>query len=278
VEILKRDLNKILPGKSIDRVKIIDFDKKIEPKNLSLKLKGGKIEKVERRQKIIIFDLDNGDFLATHLKMTGQYVFKPKRGKSVFGGHGISGVEQVRNKYTHIVIYFKDDSALYYNDLRKFGWLKLVDKKELNKLLADFGIEPLSNDFEFDYFKRILKKYPKQKIKLILMDQKRIAGIGNIYAAEILFVSKVMPDRPAGKLTEKEKRSIYNNIKRILLDSIKYGSTAENYYKNSNQTGGYGDRLKVYGRKGEKCVKCGSILKNMRLGSRSTVYCPNCQI
>jgi formamidopyrimidine-DNA glycosylase len=258
-------------------VKIIDFDKKIEPENLRLKLKNGKIEKVGRRQKIIIFNLDNGDFLATHLKMTGQYVFKPKQGKSIFGGHGISGVEKAQNKYTHVVFYFKDDSELYYNDLRKFGWLKLLDKKELDKLLTYFGIEPLSNDFGCDHFKKILKKYPKKKIKLILMDQKRIAGIGNIYAAEILFASKVMPDRPAEKLTEKEKRSIYNNIKRILSDSIKAGGTAENHYKNSNQTGAYRDKLKVYGRKGEKCVRCGSKLKNMRLGGRSSVYCPNCQ-
>jgi len=277
VEILKRDLQKVLPGKVIEQVKIIDFAKKIEPTNLGSKLKGKKIKKVRRRQKMIIFDLDDGNFLVTHLKMTGQYVFEPKQGRLVFGGHGVPGLAKVPNKFTHAIFYFKNDGRLYYSDLRKFGWLKLVNKEILKDIFSKFGIEPLTRRFTFQYFKVLLEKYPRKHIKLVLMDQSKIAGIGNIYAAEILFASKVKPDRPAGKLTEKEKQDIYRNIKRILSDSIKYRSTAENTYPDSKKTGGYINKLKVYRREGDKCLTCGAILKRMKNAGRSTVYCPDCQ-
>jgi len=277
VEILKRDLEKVLPGKVIEKVKIIDFAKKIEPKNLSSKLKGKKIKKVWRRQKMIIFDLDDGNFLVTHLKMTGQYVFEPKQGKLIFGGHGVPGVEKVPNKFTHAIFYLENDGILYYSDLRKFGWLKLIDKKDLEQTFEKFGIEPLTKDFSLGYFKSLLEKYPKKHIKLILMDQAKIAGLGNIYAAEVLFASKVRPNRPAGKLTETEIKAIYNNIKRILSDSIKLRSTAENTYPNSKNIGGYTKKLKIYRREGQKCVRCKAELKRMKNGGRSTVYCPICQ-
>jgi len=277
VEILKRDLQKVLPGKVIDKVKIIDFAKKIEPKNLTTKLKGKKIKKVWRRQKMIIFDLDDNKYLVTHLKMTGQYVFAPKSGQLIFGGHGVPGIEKVPNKFTHAVFYLKNDGILYYSDLRKFGWIRLMNKKNLEKVFEKFGIEPLTSDFTFKYFNSLLEKYPKKHVKLVLLDQSKIAGLGNIYAAEILFASKVRPNRPAGKLTEKERKAIFNNIKRILSDSIKHRSTAENTYPNSKKVGGFTKKLKVYRREGEKCMRCKVELKRMKNGGRSTVYCPICQ-
>ncbi len=277
VEILKRDLQKVLPGKMIEKVKIIDFAKKIEPKNLSSKLKGKKIKKVWRRQKMIIFDLDDNNYLVTHLKMTGQYVFAPKTGKLIFGGHGVPGVEKVPNKFTHAIFYLKNDGILYFSDLRKFGWIKLIDRKDLEQVFEKFGIEPLTGEFTLKYFRSLLAKYPKKHIKLILLDQSKIAGLGNIYAAEILFASKVRPDRAAGMLSDKEAKSIFNNIKRILADSIKNRSTAENTYPNSKKVGGYTKKLKVYRREGEKCMRCNAELKRMKNGGRSTVYCPICQ-
>ncbi|MFZ5365631.1 MAG: bifunctional DNA-formamidopyrimidine glycosylase/DNA-(apurinic or apyrimidinic site) lyase [Patescibacteria group bacterium] len=277
IEVLKNSLKNVLPGKIIDWVKIIDFIKKIEPKNLPAKLKGQKVIKVSRRQKMIIFELSGGNYLVTHLKMTGQYVFKSTAGQLFFGGHGQPGIDTVPNKYTRVIFYLKNDGILYYGDLRKFGWLKLLDENGLAELSGQFGVEPLSRNFSRQYFNLILERYSRKKIKLILMDQFMISGIGNIYAAEILFKSGVRPDRPAGRLSEKEKNAIFHQIKRILTDSIKLGGTAVNTYPNSNSTGGFNKKLRVYDREGQPCFRCKARLRRVKFGGRSTVYCPECQ-
>ncbi len=279
VETIKRDLNKKIRGKQIAEI-ITDTPKMFTPR-FSLarkKLIGGKIKDVERRAKLLIIKINKDLFLLIHLKMTGQLVYSPKKGKIVVGGHPITGVRDLPNKFTHVSFYFKDDSVLYFNDVRKFGYMKLVDRGDLEKILEDFGIEPLSGQFSLEKFKQILKKRKKSKIKQVLMDQKLLAGIGNIYADESLFAAGIRPMRRAGKISDKEAKKLYENIKKILKKAIeRRGTSFSNYVDSEGKKGNFVPLLKVYGRGGEKCKKCGHVLKKTKVGGRGTVYCSFCQ-
>ncbi|HUT21942.1 MAG TPA: DNA-formamidopyrimidine glycosylase [Candidatus Bipolaricaulota bacterium] len=277
VEVLKSELSKVLLGKIIRRVEVLDFKKKISPKDLAAKLKNKKISKVWRRQKKLIFDLAGGLSLISHLKMTGQYVFVSKNGKLIFGGHGIPGVEKVPNKFTRVIFNFGNGEELFYNDVRKFGWLNLVDEKALKNILNEVGAEPLSKEFTFEYFSKVLKEFPRKKIKALLLDQNAVAGIGNIYSDEICFAAKVRPDRAVGKLTSKEAKKLFENIKKILSEAIEDKGTSQNNYSRSNKTGEYEKKLKVYGRVGQKCRREGAVLIKMKIAGRTSVFCPVCQ-
>ncbi len=227
----------------------------LHKKIIGKKIGGRKIVGLRRRAKILIIDFDDGSSLIFHLKLTGQLIFNGKP-----------------SPYTRKVFNFDDGSRLIFNDVRKFGWWKEV--KETKKMEEEFGPEPL--EINFKNFKKLLKKRPNSKIKPLLMDQKFIAGIGNIYSDEILFAAKVAPLRLTKRLTEKETGDIFKNIKKILKAAIQHqGSSVEYYLDACGRPGNYVKYHKVYHR--EKCFLCGAKIKKIKISGRSSHFCPGCQ-
>jgi formamidopyrimidine-DNA glycosylase len=221
------------------------------------KLDGKKITGLRRRGKILMIDFTDGSSLVIHLKLTGQLIFNGKP-----------------SPHTRKVFYFSEGSQLIFNDTRKFGWWKKV--RNTRQIESQLGPEAL--EIDLPTFKNNLKKHPQAKIKPLLMDQKFIAGLGNIYSDEILFTAKIHPLRQVKTLGDKEIKQIYQNIKKILLRAIQYRGTTEQYYRDAcGQKGNYQQQLKVYQREGEKCSCCGTIIKRIKLAGRSAHFCPRCQ-
>jgi len=221
------------------------------------KLKGKEIIGLRRRAKILMIDFDDGSSLIFHLKMTGQLIFNQKP-----------------SPYTRKVFIFDDNSKLFFNDKRKFGWHRKV--KNTKKIEEKFGPEAL--EINLKIFNNFLKKRPNAKIKNLLMDQTFIAGIGNIYSDEILFASKVRPLRQVKTLKEEEIKAIYKNIKKILKKAIaENGSSVGDYFDAFGKKGSYAKYHRVYQKHGKECICCRDIIKRIKIGSRSAHYCPNCQ-
>lgn len=277
VETIKNDLRK-----KILNVKIIKVDIRLNKivKNSTLffvkTIENNSITKIERRGKLIIFYLNNNLFLLVHLKMTGQLIYIGK--DFIVGGHSQTGtINNLPNKYSHVIFIFKDNSKLIYNDVRQFGYLEIVNKEELEKRLLGFGVEPLSRDFTFKKIKKILYN-KKTNIKAFLLNQKYIAGIGNIYADEILFAAGVSPKRKTSSLKEKEIQKIFNATKEILKKAIKYRGTTFNDYRDAEgKKGKFFKMLKVYGRENEKCLDCQEVIKKIKVAGRGTRICEKCQ-
>lgn len=268
VETIKSQLSQLIIGKKIADVKVL-LPKivKLRANKFKKTIIGAKIKRLNRRAKILTIELNNGWTMLIHLKMTGQLIFTP-------ASHAIE------NKHTHVVFKFSDKSQLIFNDLRQFGYIKLIKTKELSGffLKEKIGPEPLEEDFILADFKALLTKKPNVKIKQFLMDPKNIAGIGNIYADEILFFAGVHPLRRVKKLEEGEVKKIFKGIKDILRLAIKLRGTSSNDYLDAlGQKGKFAAKLKAYGRKGKKCVKCKGMIEKIKVGGRSASFCPACQ-
>ncbi|MEO8065407.1 MAG: bifunctional DNA-formamidopyrimidine glycosylase/DNA-(apurinic or apyrimidinic site) lyase [Candidatus Doudnabacteria bacterium] len=246
-------------------------------------LKGLKVRNVTRRAKLIIIDLSGKYAILVHLKMTGQLIFLDKKHLSKqIKLLNIENYTPVRlpAKSTHVIFDFTDGSRLFYNDFRQFGYLKLVTDKELAdvKELREFGPEPLDRKFTYKEFEKLLGKRTNAPVKSWLMDPTVVAGIGNIYSDEILFFAKVLPSRKVKSLKDKERILVFKGIKKILTGAVNhYGSSVGDFVRPSGDWGTYGLLHKVYGRAGEKCKVCGTIIKSMKLGGRTGSYCPKCQ-
>ncbi|OGY89845.1 MAG: DNA-formamidopyrimidine glycosylase [Candidatus Komeilibacteria bacterium RIFCSPLOWO2_01_FULL_45_10] len=240
-----------------------------------------KVIGIKRRGKMIIIELSGNRYLLVHLKLTGQLIFVDRQGKASGGGHALENgnIDLTRpNKFTRIILNFKDGGRLLFHDLRKFGWMRIVDKLEVDKVIRQLGVEPLSKEFTLKKFIEILKKRPKLKIKQFLLNQELIAGIGNIYADESLFASGILPSRQVKSLKAEEVKKLRQSVIKKLKEAIKFGGTSVNTFVHpSGERGKFMARLKVYQRGGQKCLCCGKILKKIRLGGRGTVYCFKCQ-
>ncbi|MBP9856142.1 MAG: DNA-formamidopyrimidine glycosylase [Candidatus Pacebacteria bacterium] len=281
VETIRADLDKVITGK-----KIRDFDvmvaKTVRPqstKKIKQDLVGAKIVAAKRRAKMLILSLDTKKHLLAHLKMTGQLIYQPKKGEVIMGGHPQQGGHlNLPNKYTRAIFTFNDGSKLFFNDLRKFGWLRTASQAELEEIVSKVGPEPLTNDFTLTYFTGILKRYPNRPIKQTLLDQKLIAGIGNIYADEAAFLSGLLPSRKAGNLKPVEIATLYKNIIGVLKLAIKKkGTSSRNYRRVDGGEGGFVKFLKVYGRGGKPCLTCSTPLSKTKLAGRGTHFCAKCQ-
>lgn len=282
VETVRRDLAKVLPGKRIASLKVFSpTTVKPAPATFIKKLKGVAVTAVNRRGKLLIFELNQPDlFLLIHLKMTGQLIYlSPK--VVITGGHSFSEDERKRNfpnQHTRVSLTFEDGGQLFFNDLRRFGYLRLVDGKTLDQIITNnYGPEPLDKSFSQESFAVSLKK-SRRSIKAVLLDQKVIAGLGNIYVDESLFAAGIRPTRAANSLKPVEVSQLFKAIPRILRKSLKYrGTTFRNYLDGSGQKGNFSEKLQVYGRGGQKCYRCGEIIKKIRVAGRGTHYCPHCQ-
>jgi len=278
VETIVRELNRKIKNKTVKAVEVrVPKIINLPVKQFNRQVIRVKIKKVTRRAKLIIIDLVGKYFLLIHLKMTGQLIFSPKKGKLAVGGHPIK-IGPMPGKFTRVIFTFSDNSKLYFNDIRKFGYIKLIDDKEMVKVGEGYGPEPFSRDFTLLRFRQILFRYSSRMIKQVLLDQKLIAGIGNIYADESCFYARILPTRRIKSLRDKEIKDLYSAIKKVLLASIKKGGTsAENYVRTDGRPGGFVPYLKVYGREGERCLGCHGTVKKIRLNGRGTHFCPSCQ-
>lgn len=271
VETIRNQLEKLIVDKKIEKIDVgLPKMVKLPLSKFRKAVAGSRIKSVKRRAKILILELNNGWSLLIHLKLSGRLIFRKKN----------EALKSEDAKWNHLTYYFSDGSRLFHNDLRQFGYVKLVETDKL----ADFfrkeklGPEPLDKDFTFGEFLAVLKRKPKAKIKQFLMDQQNIAGIGNIYSDEILFLAGIHPLRRVSQLKENEIKKIFKAMKEILTEATKLRGTSDDMYLDARgEEGEYVPRLKVYGREGEKCKKCGAIIKRLKIGGRSAHYCPKCQ-
>ena len=273
VEIIKRGIIAKLKGKKIVRVEIR------MPKLFignSKNVIGAKIIGARRVAKILEIVLDNNYSILVHLKMTGQLIYKDDKSKAV-GGHTQKIYDaDPPHAFTQIIYAFSDGSHLYYNDFRKFGWNKVVKTSEVEKILGPdkFGPEPGAPKFNIDYLKKIFSKSGKA-VKLVLMDQEKISGIGNIYANDALYWAGILPTRPAKSLSITEISKLKSAVEKVIKLGLKYGGSSENTYVNlEGKQGRYMEVAAVYQQK--KDPK-GHPVKKMQLGGRGTFFCPTCQ-
>ena len=265
VETIKKGLNNTIINQDISNIEIKDYHKNIRGDLINQV--GSKIIEVKRRAKYLIFNLSNKNSLIVHLKMTGQFI--PISNYEVYGP----------DKSTRVIFNFDKDAKLLFNDWRKFGEIIVIKTKNVGSffLQKNLGPEPLDEDFTFQIFSKILSKKRRSRIKPTLMNQRVIAGLGNIYAQEACFLSHILPDRKIESLTLEESRLLYDSIKLILVDAIKFNGTSfdTTYVTAKGVPGEFAQFLNVYGLK--RCKTCKNYLKNIKLNSRSSYYCPKCQ-
>lgn len=298
VETVARELNRKLKNRKIKSVKIfapkivgvgsatLSPKRVVSPNIVKLFIKtliGQKFLSVKRRAKLLIFDLSGPYSMLVHLKMTGQFIFEDKALRNKTGGKyrllnkASAPLKQLPDKHTHVVFKFIDGSILYFNDVRKFGYLKLVHDSEIDKVkeLKEFGPEPLGKDFTFVRFVTAVRKRTLSKIKEVLMDAKVVAGIGNIYSDEILFHAKVRSTRKVSSLSSADLKNIYHWIKPVLLKGIQAkGSSVGDFVRTDGSWGQMGKFHFVYGRKEQKCKKCGTLIESIKVGGRTASFCP----
>jgi len=249
-------------------------------------LTGETIISVSRRAKMLIFDFAGPYSMLVHLKMTGQFIYEDKAlrkksdGKYRILNKITAPLVQFPTKHTHVIFTFTDGSILYFSDVRKFGYLKIVRDDEIDQVkeLNEFGPEPLSKKFTFKLFAEQVKARKAVSVKQFIMDAKVVTGIGNIYSDEILFHAKIRPDRRASRLSEEELKEIYKYIPIVLKQAIKYkGSSVGDFVRTDGKWGSMGKHHWVYGRYNKPCKVCGTELKRVTLGGRTSTFCPNCQ-
>lgn len=230
------------------------------------RLTGSTISAVERRGKHILIQLDSGEVLIVHLRMTGKFVSL--------------ATEDSLLPHSHVILYLDDDRRLVYCDMRQFGRMNLVASKRLFKSreLRDLAPEPLSEEFSEDYLAATLKR-SKRTLKQILLDQTKVLGLGNIYAAEALFLARISPFAIASSISRQRVRRLHEAIKQVLREAIDSGSTLKiNLSDRNGIYFGSDERFwRVYEREGEPCVNCGTRIRRVVHGGRSTYYCPKCQ-
>jgi formamidopyrimidine-DNA glycosylase len=278
VETIRRDLTKQVINKKIKKVIIKKSRLVKNPDNFFIKtLVGNKISKIDRIGKLIIFVMKNNLYLLTHLKMTGQLIYIKKKSQTV-GGHSFTSDKMdYPNQYTYIIIEFADDSNLYFNDIRTFGYMQIVNERELVVIKERFGIEPLTRNFTISNWEKLFQNR-KTNLKALLLNQQLIAGIGNIYADEICFAVKVRPTRKVNKLTNKEIQELFRQTKKIIQQAIaKRGTTFNNYVDTFGRSGNFLKYLQVYGRGQDKCKSCKINIRKIKLAGRGTHFCPHCQ-
>ncbi len=283
VEVVKRSLEKKILNLRIKKVKINDENLryKIDKDNI-LKLAGKKIKKIERRSKFLTFKINNNVFMLVHLGMTGKFFFSNELNKK-FKTSFYYEINEIKDlKHDRVIFFFENKRKLIYNDVRKFGFIKVYKKKTeylKNNHFKNLGPEPLKKDFNFNYFKTYITNR-NRCIKDTLMDQKCISGLGNIYVNEILFLCRIKPSRKLNKLKDFEINKIVKNTKKVLKYSIKLGgSSIKNFSSDDGKKGIFQQHFKVYGREGEKCsnTDCSTIIIRSIISNRSSFFCKRCQ-
>ena len=282
VEVVKRSLTNKVQNLIIKNVKINDGRLRYRiNKNELGKIVGLKLKKIKRRSKFLLFFFNKNIIMMAHLGMTGKFFFINRKNIKLKTSFYYNIDNKKDQKHDRIVFIFSNNQKLIYNDVRKFGFIKLFNKENFknNIHLINLGPEPLEKDFNNTYFKKYIKNR-NRLIKDILMDQKFVSGIGNIYANEILFLSKVRPNRYVKTLRTPELIKIVKFTKKILENAIKLGGSSIKDFSSSNgKKGLYQQYFNVYGKKGCLCSNknCKSKINRTSISNRATFFCSKCQ-
>lgn len=277
VEIIKKQLQSLIVGKTISDIIVRKSDSFHGDKMVIL---NKRISNIRRFAKIIVIDLETPLSLAIHLKMTGQLIFKK--------GNDIKGLP---HKHTRVIIKFADKDRLFFNDIRRFGWIKVVknqglkDKSKnynskikitLNDITKQLGPDALE-ELTPEQFLIILQS-TRRPIKSLLMDQQEIGGIGNIYANEALFLAKLNPQTPASQISAKGAKRLHKALKKVLTAAIKWKGASRQHFRDAyGNKGQVQEHFLVYDREGKKCFNCNYTIVRIKQAGRSSFYCPNCQ-
>lgn len=273
VETVKLGLQKYLKGHKFTDIEILS---KGILEGDPAEIIGAKVVEIHRFGKGLVIDLDNKKSLAIHIKLTGQIIYRDKETAKV--PVSPQKVKTLPNNATRIIFRLDRDAILYFNDLRKFAWIRIVPTEKVGEMpfFKNMGPEPFK-DLTEEKFEKIISG-SKIVIKPLIMDQTRIGGIGNIYANDALFLAKIDPRRRANTLTPAEIKLLYKSILSVMEKSLKYGGASElNFVNVMGQEGEYQMHSLVYGKKGQKCPVCGSEIKKIFLGGRGTFFCEKCQ-
>ena len=274
VETIRLQAEKKLLGHKIKKIDVL------APKMFlgdSTRICNSPIIAVSRRAKVLQIKFKNKKSLLVHFKLNGQLILSSKF--SAKGGSASGGKNQnsISDRFTRIILYLDDGDYLLFNDQRKFAWMKVVETKEYEK--EKTVPEPLKPEFTVEYLQKICEKSGKP-IKILLMDQEKIGGLGNIYANEALYLAKINPQKQAKKLSPEEIKLLHDSIIRIIESAIKLkGSSGKDgeYKQIDGSPGEYQNHFQVYQQDGQKCQRCGNIIKRVTIGGRGTFFCPNCQ-
>ena len=280
VEVMRRDLEKDVVGRRVKEVEVRPSPNALrvirrhnKPGKRSVRrefgshLIGHKVTKVERKGKYLLMHLDGGEVLIVHFGMSGQFLRANKR--------------QPLPQHTHVVITFQQGGDLRFVDPRTFGEMFVTGSDDIGKVreLAHIAIDPLEDTFTWPSFGELMAQRAS-KLKPLLMDQKFISGLGNIYSDEVLFAAGLRHDRMSDSLSSQEVRRLYRAIQEVVQDAIRFrGTTLDDqaYVDLFGRPGEYGPELKVYGRKGLPCRRCRTPIESVALGGRRSYFCPQCQ-
>ena len=275
VETLKLGLQKYVVGHTIESVdvkkpKIFQGDTK--------HVEGAKVTDVKRFGKGLVIDLSNNYSLAIHIKLTGQLIYRGKDEPKVIHTDMTRVGKTLPNVWTHVLFYLDRGAMLYYNDIRQFGWIKIVPTAEVGELpfFKELGPE-FFKDLDEKKFAEILSK-SKIAVKSLLMDQKKMSGVGNIYANDSLYLAKIDPRRPANSLSPEEVKTLFKAIETVLKKGLEEGGASELTFVNVlGEAGNYQNHTQIYAHQGQKCKRDGTIIEKFVLGGRGTYMCSTCQ-
>jgi formamidopyrimidine-DNA glycosylase len=272
VETIRRDLHRKVKDKEIKFV-TVNTPKIVKEPSISefcTQIEGKVFKNINRRGKYLVIELDSGKKLVIHLGMTGLLIYPFNEDSKKI----------INVKHNHLVFTFIDGTKLIFNDVRKFGKIYLVSNLNKIKGMAKLGLDPLDDCFKEEIFVQILNKKKKSKIKSFLMNQEFITGLGNIYVNEVLYRANIHPLRKISSLHKEEIGNLYQQIKLVLNKAIESGGSTvadEAYLNTDGEKGKFAEKLQVYARKGEPCVKCGHSIDVVRIEGRSSFICPQCQ-
>jgi len=278
VEVVRLFLEPYLVGSTVTHLEILTPKSFVGSPKL---VEGQKITKLTRVGKQLSIYLNNGLILLVHLKMTGQLILVPKKSERFIMGHPTKDMntQVLPSRSTRLIFSFDNNSTLYFNDQRKFGWCRLFDPKELARFQSNLGKDIFDPSLTPAYFYAQLRR-SSRPVKSVLLDQSFFAGVGNIYANDSLFLSKIHPPSPANSISRPQATALLNNLISIMTRSVKAGgSTAkDNKYLRPDGTSGQNQfNFQVYQRSGEPCLVCKTPIVRLNLGGRGTFFCPHCQ-
>ncbi len=283
VETIRRGLELGIVGQTITGVEVL-FEKSFPaPRDLIEQIvAGARVTHLGRRAKVLLIELDNGYTLMVHLKMTGQMVLEKADGERFAGGHPTESMrENLPDRSTKVIFSFASGDKLYFNDFRKFGWIKLVptEEVELDPLVARLGPEALSDAFDATSFQETLRRRGRSPIKAVILDQSTVSGVGNIYADESLHLARIHPARLSGTLDAREVKRLHAAIRTIIAEGIEHGGTSFSRYVNAlGGKGDYLDHARVFRREGTPCLlHPATLIEKIRVAGRGTHICPRCQ-
>jgi len=260
VETIRLTLMPRVAGQTVEEVVVRETRLRQKVKaEFGVQLTGRRFTALRRAGKYLLFDLDDGRILLVHLGMSGCLATSADR----------------TDRHDHVVFRLSNGVIVTYNDPRRFGCMKIIEPGEGE--LSDLGVDPLSSDFTPEHLRELCRRR-RRPIKTLLMDQALVAGVGNIYASEILFRAGVRPARGAHTLRGREIAAIHAATEEVLAEAIRWGGSSISDYRDGNgNRGGFQDRFRVYQRGGESCGRCGTTIRARPLGGRSSFYCPACQ-